>query len=257
MTTDYPSWQRRAQGNPYGVASIVYRPWGTAYDQSIDDGINIGMRQGQWWYYRQVGKTWRRLSTVNYIGTLKPVDLYNKNMFETSKLILDDLEKRGLKDSSGRPITRCGDDGKRAYVIFVPGPFSSGNMIGFDGTCPEWMPERGGSGDQVNPLWPRPGVTGLSQKGLSIIAGHMVDYANQTVMYDPITKTYKLEWFADEAQEWWGAMMHELGHIFNLPHPPDWSERTIMGAWWEFLGYPGVPFLEREKATLRQSLFFR
>jgi hypothetical protein len=127
-------------------------------------------------------------------------------------------------------------------------------MIGFDATCDDRRPES----HTDNPLWPRPGVTGLSGKGISIVSLKTVAYGvNQAQGYDPILKTYKYETHADELREWWGAIMHELGHIFGLPHPPTWDEFTLMGAWFDFLRYPACPLLPREIEALRRHVMFR
>jgi hypothetical protein len=58
-----------------------------------------------------------------------------------------------------------------------------------------------------------------------------------------------------EGNYWWsgrrkqsGAVAHELGHSFMLPHPPAGSESTtIMGNWWD---YPTIGFSDSDKTTL-------
>ena len=57
-----------------------------------------------------------------------------------------------------------------------------------------------------------------------------------------------------------GALGHELGHAFNLPHPDgypdttaqDWEE-TLIGNHWN---YPNTGFLDEDRAILSTSLFF-
>jgi hypothetical protein len=260
------TWERRAQQNPYGVASIIYRPRDVAYDESIIKGINTMMDFGQWWFYEILrsnsfepgrGKTFRNVPAKEYQGLMTTTRLAQPDMgiYETETAILRELEARKATDSSGRPITLCGGDGKRAYSIFVPGgPFNAGNMIGFDATCTDKDPAH----HTDNPLWPRPGVTGLSGKGLMLVSLKTVSYGlSQLAGYDPTTRTYRHESHADEIREWWGAIMHELGHIFGLPHPPTWDEFTLMGAWFDFLKYPSCPLLLREIDHLWKHLFFK
>ena len=54
-----------------------------------------------------------------------------------------------------------------------------------------------------------------------------------------------------------GAMAHELGHAFNLPHPPpgspDWP-RTVMGEHWN---YPKTGLSDSDRSILATSCFFR
>ena len=52
-----------------------------------------------------------------------------------------------------------------------------------------------------------------------------------------------------------GAAIHELGHAFDLPHPPDGSpdwEITVMGAHWN---YPDTGLSDRDRAMLASSPF--
>lgn len=58
-----------------------------------------------------------------------------------------------------------------------------------------------------------------------------------------------------EGNYWWsgrrkqsGAVAHELGHSFMLPHPPAGAESTtVMGNWWD---YPTIGFSASDKDTL-------
>jgi hypothetical protein len=112
-------------------------------------------------------------------------------------------------------------------------------MIGFEFPCGTNVKP-----PNANPLWPRPGMTGLSHKGMEIIAGKPVKYAEQSEWYKPETGTYKYEWFASKPEHFYGAVgKHEGGHMLGLPHPQDDPAcngmdygQTTMYAWWESRG---------------------
>ena len=65
------------------------------------------------------------------------------------------------------------------------------------------------------------------------------------------------------AYGWIGGLAHELGHVFNLPHPPgcendDWTDPhdfALMCTGY-FYEYPATYLTEEDKAHLRASPFF-
>jgi len=265
MTTDYPSWLNRAQGNRHALAPIVYFPFNTILDEDYTDGANLLMRFAQWWYHNATeahlgtgkGKTFRRLPAVAISGMQSLEQLTPMGTYDIFKTILSEAQDRAKMDGSGKPIRKCGDSpDARGYLLFVPGPTAAGYMTGFEYSCGQNTPP-----PNANPQWPRPGITGLSQKGLEIIAAKKVPYhaKGQTAGYDPVEKTYFYEPHASTWLQWAGAIVHEIGHMLTLPHPdyhPD-AYSTIMHAWWAFQNPADIGLLKHEVTQIASNLLLR
>lgn len=249
----YPYWMRRAHRNPHALAPIVYFPKDIPRDSAYTRGAHEVMVSAQEWYYRIAGKTFRRLSVVNVLGELTTHE-FSTSVFDNFRAILMECERRGVRDGSEKTVSKCGLGDARGYVIFVPGPVHVGNMVGFEHPCGTHTKP-----PNANPLWPRPGMTGLSHKGMELVSGKQVKYAEQAEWYNPATGTYKHEWFAATAKAYTSAIIHEVGHILNLPHPQDCpickdlnGGDTVMWAWWDAKG-----LLPHEKEVVRANLLMR
>jgi len=254
---DPEGWFERAQGNPHAIAPIYYYPADASAIDAYVSGLEACMSYVQEFYHTVAGATFRRLPAISVQATKTLAELQALGgASNTFKEVLTDCDTRGLVDASGVPIKKCGTGTKaRGYVIFVPGAptLNIGGMIGFEHPCGNPATPPTGA----NLLWPRPGMTGLTGKGLELICDRSVNYhtLGQLDAYDPVTETYLDEWWAETKLQWTGAMAHEIGHMFNLPHPPDNRRvNTIMYSWWDI---PTSTLLPEETNAITPHLMLR
>jgi len=222
------SWLSRAQANTRSVQPILYVPLdyiGTYSDYQV--GISLAMSDIQFWFKRVVDKSFRKRPLKTIRGTK------TQAWFET----------QGMKEASHEVITSAGFDSGdplRVFVSFVIAPKGYvGGAIGRDAYVPN-------DGDVA---YPSPGRTGLQGRGLEVMCG---------LPAAPTT-----EWWSVTAEQWRGAICHELVHClaFSLPHTSDdpatenWEPaESILFSWWS---YPNVGLLDSEKPVVQASPFLR
>jgi uncharacterized protein (DUF3820 family) len=235
--TDNPAWLRRAHQNPRGVGSVLYLPSEFTEDAlPFETGINLTMRRRQFYAYREMGRTFRRLPVVTVRGMSTSAQFERFGMKEATAEVLDTAKAKGVY-VGGRLVDKA--DAYRLWVSFSPVPKGwLGGTIGIDNYALK---------DGTNPEYPWPGRTGLQGKGLDLLAFRTVDYT-----------VYTHEGHADEGREWEGALAHEiLVHCLRgMPHA-SWEEPSISNGWWGFTGYPAAPLLPRERAENIKSPFLR
>ncbi len=141
---------------------------------------------------------------------------------------------------------------ERGYPVHIDWNRFPGNRV-------VWVLAMGGGGWAGGRHYPTGG--GFAMWGDALLyAGMDLDCNRVTPVdtVDPIKGTCQESWLPSGKIYGFGvgAAVHELGHAFDLPHPPDGSpdwETTVMGCHWN---YPHTGLSGRDKAILASSPFF-
>lgn len=235
-------WRDRAQKNKRAVQPLIVITRGWNYDKAYREGANDDMHVLQDWLYHEVGKTWRVLPAVRVNSDMTAEEHAARNIY------FDIMgPAAGVWDRSGMPVNFCNP--LRLYVLYSTGYTGLKNMAGRQAfNCP---PSDAALKAETGEEW-GPGVAGgPSGWAMELAAGHDA----------PDTPA------GSSRNASRGALLHEILHCLGVQHPNETIDGpqawlSPMAGWW--FGVPGadnngnpVTLLEREKAQLRESPFFR
>ncbi len=237
----------KAVDNSYKVQPVIFFPTDYSNDQDMVNYLNKKFEEIRQFYLTKTGATFTMLQTQVITGNNNHewywcVDSQPgcvKNNFEAN--IIDELKSKGL------PVEPDWNKFPANRVVWVAA-FGGGGYAGGRS-----YPTGGGFamlGDA--------GIYAAKEKSCSKVLDKYFSTDNPPNVKDSCQNS----WLPSGKAEGFGigALGHELGHAFKLPHPDfyvgttaqDW-DKTIMGHHWN---YPDTSLLQQDKGILAQSPYF-
>lgn len=214
----------------YAVRPVIGIPKGLVMPLTVEryaDRVDRNFARVQAEFYDLLGVTFE----------LEPAFVWRSDFTEAEALTAYPDSPGGFWTGTLRELGARGwldiHSGKRFYYFVTPIIGVAGGWVGG-----EWM--------QARSLMP----------GTASIPSYMGRMLGGWQSPDPTA------WWADEARESMGGVMHELGHSFGayqdlewrwqgMPHNGSWDSDSIMLSWWMF--NLGAGFTEKEKQMIAES----